>query len=291
MKFFVLLLLYSSLCFGEKVNLVIPFAPGGNIDNIARMLIETANKQGNQITPVHKVGGDGVVGTNYVANKNEENTLLFGSNGPLVYAPLLKNPEVAYDPTKHLTPIIATTKVYFLILAHPGTQIKNIGTLLSMDRRSDKFMFASASAVTIFHLQKIFGKDTLIITHKVASIQMISIANGDVPFGMAAISTALPLVQSSKVRPIAVTSPERLPKFQNVPAVSEYIKGLEISLWHGIFANHQHENPARYYPMFKKILSDQTFIDKTSNLNIAIPEQNDHRYLKRLLDEEIKTYR
>jgi len=291
MKLFIILMLVSSLCFGEKINLVIPFAPGGNIDNLARLMIETANKQGHQIIPIYKVGGDGVVGTNYVANRNEENTLLFGSNGPLVYAPLLKNSEIAYDSTKHLVPIILTTKVYNVIITHPSTQINNLNTLLSINRKSDKFMFASASPITIFHLQKIFGKDTLIITHKVASIAMMSIATGDVPFGMATISTALPLIQSKKIIPIAVTSPDRLSTFQNVPSVSESIKGLEISTWHGIFANHQLENPNRYYAVFKKIISDDFFINKTKNINVFIPNQNDDRYLKKILEEEIKAYK
>ena len=291
MKLFIILMLVSSLCFGEKINLVIPFAPGGNIDNLARLMIETANKQGHQIIPIYKVGGDGVVGTNYVANRNEENTLLFGSNGPLVYAPLLKNSEITYDSTKHLVPIILTTKVYNVIITHPSTQINNLNTLLSINRKSDKFMFASASPITIFHLQKIFGKDTLIITHKVASIAMMSIATGDVPFGMATISTALPLIQSKKIIPIAVTSPDRLSTFQNVPSVSESIKGLEISTWHGIFANHQFENPNRYYTIFKKIISDDFFINKTKNINVFIPNQNDDRYLKKILEEEIKAYK
>ena len=156
MKLFFVLMFISSLCFAEKINLVIPFAPGGNLDNIARLIIETANKQGITIFPVYKVGGDGVVGTNYVANNNEENTLLFGSNGPLVYAPLLKNVEITYDPIKHLIPIILTTKVYNVIITHPSTQIRNLNKLLSMNRKSDKFMFSSSSPVTIFHLKKIF---------------------------------------------------------------------------------------------------------------------------------------
>jgi tripartite-type tricarboxylate transporter receptor subunit TctC len=290
MKLFVVLMFVSTLCFGEKINLVIPFAPGGNIDNIARLMIETANKQGNIIIPVYKVGGDGVVGTNYVANKNEENTLLFGSNGPLVYAPLLKNVEVNYDAIKHFTPVILTTKVYSVILTHPSTQIKNLNTLLSMNRKSEKFMFASASPVTIFHLQKIFGKDTLIITHKVASIAMISIATGDIPFGMSTISTALPFIRSGKISPIAVTSPDRLTIFKNVPSISESIHGLEVSTWHGIFANYQHESPNKYYSIFKKVISDQSFKDRLDNLSVSIPESNDAIQLKRLLVEEIKNY-
>lgn len=290
MKLFFVLMLTSSLCFGEKINLVIPFAPGGNLDNIARLIIETANKQGNTIIPVYKVGGDGIVGTNYVANKNEENTLLFGSNGPLVYAPLLKNIEITYDPIKHLIPIILTTKVYNVIITHPSTQIRNLNTLLSMNRKSDKFMFSSSSPITIFHLQKIFGEDTLIITHKIASIGMISVASGDIPFGMATISTALPFIRSGKILSIAVTSPERLLMFRNIPSLNESIPGLEISTWNGVFANHQHESPNRYYPIFKKVISDESFRNKLDNLSISIPELNDAIHLNRLLVEEIKTY-
>ena len=290
MRLFILLFLVSSLSYGQKINLVIPFAPGGNIDNIARLLIESTNKHGGQVTPIYKIGGDGVVGTNFVANKNEDNTLLFGSNGPLVYAPLLKNSEVMYDPIKNLIPIILTTKVYSVITSHPSTQIKHIDQLLNVNRRSDKFMFASASPVTIFHLHKIFGKDTLIVSFKVAPIAMLSVATGDIPFGMSTIPTSMPLIASGKIIPIAITSPNRLSTFKNVPTIGEHLKGLEISTWHGIFANHQHEDPQKYYTIFKKGLQDNNFIIKMQNLNINIPDNNEPKQLKQLLLNEIQTY-
>ena len=69
-------MLISVSCFGEKINLVIPFSPGGNIDNIAQLIIETANKQNNTIIPVYKTGGDGIGGVSVLASET------FESKGP-----------------------------------------------------------------------------------------------------------------------------------------------------------------------------------------------------------------
>ena len=222
----------------RPINLVVAFGPGTGSDTIARILSEKMREiLGSPVTVENRLGGGGVIGTEYVARaKPDGYTLTMGSTSSLGTTPVL-NPNAKYDVKKDFVFISGIAKSDYVIFTstRPGSP-QTLGELLARLKKEPS-SFDSAGVGTITHLatEMLLHKSSLSATHvpyKGSGQVTIDVAAGQVLFATDSPSATLPLIQAGKLRALAVTGPTRISALPDVPTVAESgFPGFQVLAW------------------------------------------------------------
>jgi tripartite-type tricarboxylate transporter receptor subunit TctC len=222
----------------RPINLVVAFGPGTGSDTIARILSEKMREiLGSPVTVENRLGGGGVIGTEYVARaKPDGYTLTMGTTSSLGTTPVL-NPNAKYDVKKDFAFISGLAKSDYVIITstRPGSP-QTLGELLARLKKEPS-SFASAGVGTITHLatEMLLHKASLTATHipyKGSGQVIVDVAAGQVLFATDSPAASLPLIQSGKRRALAVTGPTRLSALPDVPTVAESgFPGFQVLAW------------------------------------------------------------
>ena len=245
----------------KPITLVVPFAPGGGTDSIARDVGKAlGDKLGQVVIIENKGGAGGSIGANAVAKAPADGyTLLFATSTFVTNAAAEATPT--YNIAKDFSPIAMIGRGPLLVVASKEMGVKTMAQLrTAMAARPDGTNFCSAGNGSINHLSgELFRQKTqLAMTHvpyKGSGPATVDLLAGRIQLFFATVPTILPHVQENRVELLAVTGAKRSPLFPNTPTMAEAgIKGFEISTWWGVLA------PAK---------TPQAIIDK---LNLAINE-------------------
>jgi tripartite-type tricarboxylate transporter receptor subunit TctC len=245
----------------KPITLIVPFAPGGGTDSIARDVGKALGEKLGQVVIIENKGGaGGSIGANAVAKAPADGyTLLFATSTFVTNAAAEATPS--YNIEKDFSPIAMIGRGPLLVVASKEMGVKTIAQLrTAMAARPDGTNFCSAGNGSINHLSgELFRQKTqLAMTHvpyKGSGPATVDLLAGRIQLFFATVPTILPYVQDNRVELLAVTSAKRSPLFPNTPTMAEAgIKGFDISTWWGVLA------PAK---------TPQAIIDK---LNIAINE-------------------
>ena len=226
----------------RPIRIVVTYVPGGNTDNVARLVSPRLTEQlGQSIVIDNRGGAGGTIATRLAAQAVPDGyTLLCNSSQYVAAASLYKNP--GYDPFKDFAPIINAGVSPNMIFVHPSVAAKDLQELIALGKKQ-KLSYGSAGAGSTPHLtgerllKLMAGLDITHIPYSSAAPAMLAVAAGQVPIGLTAMPPTVPLIKSGKIRGIAVTSPARMPSLPDVGTVAEQgFPGYEDYTWIAFFA-------------------------------------------------------
>ncbi len=228
----------------RPIVLIVPYAPGGGNDVLARGVAEPMGKTlGQQIVIENHGGAGGSLGTRQVAKSAPDGyTLGLGGTGTLAIDPTLY-PNAGYDPRKDFAPVglIATSPL--IILVNPSLPAHNVQELIALAKaKPGKLNYASAGTGSGIHLGTVLfaeqaGIDITHIPYKGSGPALTDLLGGHVSIYFSSLPPAIGLVKEGKLRALGVTSLKRSPIFPDVPTVAEQgLPGFEAVLHYGIVA-------------------------------------------------------
>jgi len=229
----------------KTVRLIVPFAPGGATDVLARITAQKLYERWGQIVIVdNRVGASGNIGAEFVAKTAPADgyTLLVAGSPHAINMSLFSN--LRYELARDLAPITAIAAFPSLIAVHPSVPVKSVKELIVLAKsRPGEINFGSAGNGSPNHLSmemfKTMAKVSMThIPYKGGSGQMVSdLLAGQVQLASMGLPPAMPYVKSGRLRVIAVTSATRSLLLPDAPTVAETgLPGYEVNSWYGVFA-------------------------------------------------------
>jgi tripartite-type tricarboxylate transporter receptor subunit TctC len=225
------------------LRIVVPFAPGGGTDVIARTLAqEMAKDLRVSVIIENRPGAGTIVGTQAVAVSAADGyTLLMGTFANAVNPSL--NAKLPYDPHKDFAAVALIARSFNIVVVNPKSSIRTVADLIAEAKANPgKMTFGTFGAGTSAHLAGELFKDLTkvdltAVPYKGAAPGITDLIGGQIDVMFTTVASAASLVESGQLRAIAVTSAERSPAFPQVPTVAEVgVPGYAAESWYGLFA-------------------------------------------------------
>jgi tripartite-type tricarboxylate transporter receptor subunit TctC len=228
----------------KPIRLVVPYAPGGTTDIMARTLQEPLSKiLGQTVIVDNKAGAAGAIGTAQVAHAAPDGyTLIFGNNGPSAIVPLIQK-DVGYDPIKDFAPVSLVSIAPMTLVVHPSVPAGNVKELIAYaNAQPNGVEYATAGAGSLGHLAtELFGKEAGIklvhVPYKGQGPSTMAVLNGEVKMLLTTSSdTQDAAVRAGKLRLLGVSTAKPSPLMPGAPTINQSLPGYEVSVWFGILA-------------------------------------------------------
>lgn len=211
----------------RPLRIIVPFAPGGNVDLVARAVAQRLTESlGQQVLVDNRPGASGLVGTHLVAKSVPDGyTVLAMANTFAVVPSLMANP--GYDPLKDFAAISLTCRVPQVLVVNPALPARSVKDLVALARaRPGEISYASAGTGGTGHMAaELFnrhaGLKMLHVPYKGNAQAIVDVISGQVTMMFDQVSTSAPHIQAGKLRALAVTSLKRSPLFPNLPTIDE----------------------------------------------------------------------
>jgi tripartite-type tricarboxylate transporter receptor subunit TctC len=225
----------------QVIRVLVPLAPGGAVDPYAHVIADhMAKTLGRTIIVDHRPGGNGNVGTQYVAHEPADGNLILVTTQAITEI----NPSALSDTKWKLDefiPLIRGVTAPLVLVTHPSVPAKTLDELIAWIRKNPgKLTYSSYSAGTPSHflgaqLNQQFGLDLVHVPAKGSGFQATDLMAGHVLFGFAQVQSTLPLIQDGKLRALAVTSEQRSRFLPDVPTFAEIgHREFTASVWFGL---------------------------------------------------------
>jgi tripartite-type tricarboxylate transporter receptor subunit TctC len=227
----------------RPIKWVVPFAPGGAMDIMARSLGEKMGQSMKQpIVVENRPGAGGTIGSSFVAKSAPDGyTIMIVSIGHAANSSLYS--KLPYDAAKDFEPVSLVGVVPNILVVNPSVKANSVKELIALAKsQPGKLGFASAGSGTTLHLAgelfaSMAGVDILHVPYKGSSPAMTDLIGGQVQMMFDSVSSAKPFIESGKVKPLAVTTTKRSSLFPNVPTMEEAgLKGYDLTGWYAVFA-------------------------------------------------------
>ena len=226
----------------KPVRIIVPFAPGGGSDFIARFTAQRLSGSfGSQVIVENKPGAGGLIGIEAGVKADPD-----GYTFTLIASSYTVNPALyplKYDPVNDITPVVQISQGPMIVVVNPKVPAKTAAELIALAKaKPGTLNFASAGQGSITHMAcELFAYTAGIkmnhIPYKGTGPALTDTIAGQTDLFCTSTATALPHVKAGRLRAVAVTTANRLPAEPNVPTLAESgVKGYDVPIWHGLIA-------------------------------------------------------
>ncbi len=282
----------------RTVTFVLPYAPGGGHDAMARIVAEKLTARlGQPVIVENKAGASGMLGTELVVRAPADGyTFLFSSPAEIVIAPSVYK-SVRYDWRKDLAPITQVGSTPLVIVANPNAGVKTLPELIALAKRKP-ISFGTPGTGSSQHLagawlNKLAGIDMQHIPYKGAGPATNDVLGGQIPIAIVGMAPVLGHIKSGRLIPLAVTTPTRVEWAKDVPAADETpgLEGFQANHWMGLFApaGTPNEIIQRMQSEVAAVLKEPDVREKLRSLGID-PVGSSTADFRKFLDEEAQRF-
>jgi len=226
------------------VRIVVPFAPGGAADILARIVAEKLTEQWSRPVVIdNRAGAGGNIAAELVAkSKPDGHTLFMGSMGTQAMNVSLYR-KLGFDPARDFAPLSVVAKNPNLLAVHPSVPVQTVSGLIKLAKANpDKLNYSSSGSGSMGHMSAelfklLTGTRIAHVPYKGGAPAVTAVVAGEAELLFIVLPPILPHVKSQRVRPIAMGTSERHPLLPQVPTVIESgVPGFEVRQWYGLLA-------------------------------------------------------
>lgn len=248
----IFILLFASFLTGEialaqdypskPIKVVVPYTPGGSVDNTCRLLTDQLQKQlGQPVVVENKPGASGMIGSLEVMRAAPDGYTLLCHASSQVYMPLVVKRKT-YDAEKDFTSIAQIGYVPLMVVTYPKFEANDLKDLVALAHKSpDKYTWSTSGLGTSSHLSEEMLNRGLkmqmeIIAYKGAVPQLTDVMGGHVTAAISPMPGVSAFIKSGRLKALAVTSDKRLAAMPDIPTVAESgLPGFEMYSWYGLW--------------------------------------------------------
>ena len=226
----------------KPIKIIVPWAPGGSTDILARTVAEKLTQSfGQPVIVDNKPGASGNIGSDFVAKAAPDGyTLLFGSMSTHAINPAM-NPSMPFRGVEDFTPIALLAFVTNTFVINAALPVASVPEFIAYAKANPgKVAYASAGPGSTNHLsaallEKMAGIQMLHVPYKGGAPAVVDTLSGQTQVLFTAGTQSLPHVKSGKLKLLAVTEKKRSTLLKDVPTVAETVPGYEMAVWYGAF--------------------------------------------------------
>ena len=279
----------------RPIRVIVPYAPGGNVDISARIIAPPLGEVlGQTIVVDNRPGAGGNLGASLVAKATPDGyTLLVGSSGPLSVNPVIFK-SLPYDTLKDFAPISTVQAVPLVVLAGPKSNINSIADIIAAAKaRPGKLTMASAGAGTTNHFAiELFAHmanvKLLHVPYKGSGPALSELLGGQVETMIDQLAASIGYVRDGRLKVLAVTTQQRAAALPNVPTLEELgYKGYQASTLLGLLAPAGTPKPvvAKLNAGVRKIMDTKTVAERFRGLGANPGASSPEEFTARIRDE------
>jgi tripartite-type tricarboxylate transporter receptor subunit TctC len=227
----------------RPVRIVVPFAAGGAVDTVGRIVATKMSEQlGQPVIVENRTGAGGNIGADAVAKSPPDGyTLLLTTSGHAITPALYRT--VPYDAVKDFTPVSQVLATTFVLVSSPKLPVASISDVIALAKsKPGGLNYGSSGLGAPLHLaMEVFkhsaGIDVQHIPYRGDAPVNAALIGGEIQLAVVPQSTGLPFIKAGSIRPLGVTGSKRSPVLPEVPTIAEAgVTGLEVRSWNGLFA-------------------------------------------------------
>jgi tripartite-type tricarboxylate transporter receptor subunit TctC len=224
----------------RPISLVVPLAPGGGNDIIARIVGSKLEKKfGKPVVVENRPQGGGIPAALGVVRAPADGYTLIAASSTLLALNVSVRKSMPYDPRKDIMPLTLTARTPFVLVVNPALPVHSVDDLVKL-ARTKPLSFAAPGAATFHRLtaelfKSMFKIDATYVPYKGSAPAVTDLAGGHVDFMFSDIPPSRELILAGKLRPLGVTTAQRVPALSDVPPLAEVgIPGFDATSWHSI---------------------------------------------------------
>ena len=300
-------LAFSGSVLGESypsrpVTLIVPYAAGGGVDAVARVIAESLSERLGQRFVIENVtGAGGVIGTQRAARAQADGyTLLFAVENTMAVAKLVQPTVVQYDSQKDFQPISLIGTAPLVLAGKKDLPANNIAELMTLLKANPgKYSFASSGVGTSLHVLgemiNVEGKVKMVhVPYRAAPQIVTDLISNQIDLAILPLNLALPSHRSGSVKIFGNSERTRSPLAPDLPSLAEHpdLKGVNMTVWYGLFApaNIDSAIVARISEILAAVLRDASMRAKLADVHMINAVGSTPAELVAFLGQEIETY-
>ncbi len=282
----------------KPVRLIVPFAPGGASDIVARGMNEPMNRAlGQPMIIENKPGAGSSLGVEQAARSAPDGyTLLIASQSGIIVNPIV-NPNVGYVVERDLIPVFHLTRSPLVLGVHPSVPVRSVKELVALAKKSPgKLNYATSGNGSVPHLATIIfsgmtGTEMVHVPYKSGGLAVTSVMAGDTQLTFGTSPSVMPQVVNNKLRGVAVTTKARSPLVPDLPGMEESgFPAFDLSVWYGLFLPAK-TPPAivnRLFTASQQTIGDVKFKDIMAKDGTELPGSKSPEEFANLIREETR---